>query len=102
MESPAYVSAWLGYAYGASGDRAHAMAEVEELKKGSAHGKVLPFNLALVYLGLGDRERALDYLEQAYASNSQGMVWLKEDRIFDPLHSEPRYVALMRKLRFTK
>jgi hypothetical protein len=57
-------------------------------------------NLALVYLGMGDREHALDCLEQAYASNSQWMGWLKEDRVFDTLHSEPRYVALMRKLRF--
>ena len=99
MGSPAFVTAFLGYAYGASGDRAHAMTEMEELKKGS-HGKVPPFNLALVYVGMGDRERALDYLEQAYASNSQWMGWLKEDRVFDTLHSEPRYVALMRKLRF--
>jgi hypothetical protein len=74
------------------------MAEMEELKKGS-HGKVLPFNLALVYLGMGDRQRALDYLEQAQASNSQWMAWLKEHRVFDTHHSEPRHVALMRKLR---
>jgi hypothetical protein len=74
------------------------MAEMEELKKGSL-GKVLPFNLALVYLGMGDRQRALDYLEQAQASNSQWMAWLKEHRVFDTHHSEPRYVALMRKLR---
>jgi hypothetical protein len=49
---------------------------------------------------MGDRQHALDYLEQAYASDSQWMGWLKEDRIFDTLHSEPRYVALMKKLRF--
>jgi tetratricopeptide (TPR) repeat protein len=100
MESPAFVSAFLGYAYGASGDRAHAMAEMEDLKKRSLHGHVLPFNLAIVYIGLGDRERALDYLERAYASDSQWLGWLKGDRIFDPLRSEPRFVALMRKLRF--
>ena len=50
--------------------------------------------------GLGDRERALDYLERAYAPDSQWMGWLKNDRIFDPLRSEPRFVALMRKLQF--
>jgi hypothetical protein len=55
-----------------------------------------------VYLGLGDRGRALDYLEQAYASDSQSMEWLKEEHVFDPLRSEPRYIALMKKLRFTK
>ena len=100
MGSPAFVTAWLGYAYGASGDRAHALAEIENLEKTSLHGHVLPFNLAIVYLGLGDRERALDYLEQAYASSSQWMGWLKGDRIFQPLRSEPRFVVLMRKLRF--
>jgi hypothetical protein len=51
-------------------------------------------------IGLGDRERALDYLERAYASDSQWMGWLKNDRMFDPPRSEPRFVALMRKLRF--
>jgi eukaryotic-like serine/threonine-protein kinase len=102
MESPAFVTAFLGYAYGASGDRTRAMAEIEDLKKGALHGYVLPFNLAIVYLGLGDRERALDYLERAYASSSQWMGWLKQDRMFDPLRSEPRFAALLRKLRFEK
>jgi len=100
MESPAFVSAFLAYAYGASGDRARATAEMQDLKKVSLNGQVLPFNLALVYTGLGDRQRALDYLEQAYASDSQWMGWLKKDRIFDPLRSEPRFVALLRKLKF--
>jgi hypothetical protein len=63
------------------------MAELEELKKAS-HGKVLPFNLVLVYLGLGDRQPALDHLEQAQASDSQWMGWLKEDRVFNTLHSD--------------
>ena len=78
------------------------MAELEELKKRSLRGEVLPFNLAVVYLGLGDRQRALDYLERAYAADSQWMGWLNKDRMFDPLRSEPRFVALMRKLRFAQ
>jgi serine/threonine-protein kinase len=102
LESPAFVTAWLAYAYGASGDRARALGEIEDLKRTSLHHHVLPFNLAIAYLGLGDYERALGYLEQAYASDSQWMGWLREDRIFDPLRSEPRYVALLRKLRFSK
>jgi tetratricopeptide (TPR) repeat protein len=100
MESPAFVTAWLAYAYGASGDRAQAMAELSDLKKISLRGEVLPFNLAIVHLGLGSRTLALDYLERAYATDSQWMGWLKMDRMFDPLRSEPRFVALMRKLRF--
>jgi TolB-like protein/class 3 adenylate cyclase len=99
-DSPAWSEAWLGYAYGASGDRAAAMAVIEEMNRNALHGYVPPFNLAIVYLGMGDHERALDYLEHAYSAHSQWLVWLKMDRIFDPLRKEPRFIALMKRLNF--
>lgn len=102
MEASPFVAAWLAYAYGASGDRNRAMAMLAELNKKSVHGYVPPFNLALVYLGMGDRAHALDGLENAYAAHSTWMVFLKLDKIFDPLRSEPRFIALMRKLNFEK
>ena len=97
-----FVTAYLAYAYGMSGDRTRAMATLGEIKRMSPGGQVAPFNLALVYLGLGDRTRTLDYLEQAYAASSEFLVWLKIDRIYDPLRSEPRFVALMKRLNFVK
>jgi adenylate cyclase len=102
LESPPYVAGWLGYAYGASGDRAKAMAVIEELNRKSLHGYVPPFNLAIVYLGMGDSARAMDYLEQAYSAHSQWLAWLKMDRTFDPLRKEPPFIALMKKLNFEK
>ena len=98
MESPPFVTAYLAFAYGAAGDREAAMIELAELKKISRDGKVLPFNLALVYLGLGDRARTLDNLERALAADSQMMPWIGRDPIFDPLRSEPRFVALLNKM----
>jgi TolB-like protein/Flp pilus assembly protein TadD len=102
MESPAFVTAWLAYAYGASGDRGSAMPELEDLGKKSLRGQVAPFSLALVYLRLGDHPRAMGYLEQAYAADSQWLGWLKLDHVFDPLRSEPRFAALLRKLGFER
>jgi eukaryotic-like serine/threonine-protein kinase len=102
LGGPPFVTACLAYAYGKSGDRARALAAVTELERISPRGRVAPFNLALVYLGLGDRTRTLDYLEQAYAANSEFLVWLKIDRIYDPLRSEPRFVALMQRLNFER
>jgi serine/threonine-protein kinase len=98
MESPPFVTAYLAFAYGAAGDREAAMIELAELKKISRDGKILPFNLALVYLGLGDRVRTLDNLERALAADSQMMPWIGRDPIFDPLRSEPRFAALLNKM----
>ncbi len=102
MESPPFVIAWLGYAYGAAGDRNAALATIEQLKKKSVNGYVPQFNLAMIHLGLGDRDRALDLLEQASAADSQWMMYLKIDHIFDSLRADPRFVALMKKCHFEK
>jgi TolB-like protein/Tfp pilus assembly protein PilF len=99
MEAPPFVTAFLAFAYGAAGDRTRALTTLADLKKMSPGGTVLPFNMALVNLGLGDRVRALDNLEQALAADSQMMAWLGQDRIFDPLRSEPRFGALLKRLR---
>jgi TolB-like protein/Flp pilus assembly protein TadD len=96
--SPPLVTAWLGYAYGATGDRPHAMALLDELKKKSVRGQIAPYNLAVLYLGVGDRTRALNELENAYAVHSPWIAYLKVDRIFDPLRSEPGFIALMKKI----
>jgi hypothetical protein len=78
------------------------LSTIEEMKKNSLHGYVPPFNLAIVYLGLGDRAQALDYLEKADAEDSQWLIYIGGDRVFDPLRSEPRFAALMRKRGFSK
>ena len=102
MGSPPFVTAYLAFAYGAAGDRAAAMTELEELKKISRDGRVLPFNLALVHLGLGDHTRALDYLEKALAADSQMMAWIGRDPIFEPLRSEPRFAKILEKMGVTR
>ena len=100
MESPPFVMAWLGYAYGAAGDRNSALTALEKLKEKSVNGYVPQFNLAMIYLGLSDLDRAMDLLEQARTADSQWMMYLKIDRIFDPLRGNPRFMELMKKCHF--
>ncbi len=100
MGAPPFVTAFLAYAYGAARDRDNATLALEALKSLSQGGRVLPFNLALHYLGLGDHARALDNLERALAADSQMMAWIGRDAIFDSLRSEPRFMALMQKMHF--
>lgn len=73
---------------------------MEDLKKISLEGVVTPFDNALVALGLGDNASAVSLLEQAYALDSQWLGWFRNDRVFDPLRSDPRLIPLLQKLGF--
>jgi len=101
MGAPPFATAYLAYAHGAAGDRDGAMRALAVLRTMSPGGEV-PFNLALVSLGLGDHARALDNLERALAGDSQMLAWLGRDAIFDPLRAEPRFQALLRRLNFVE
>jgi serine/threonine protein kinase/Tfp pilus assembly protein PilF len=85
----------LGRAYGKAGQRAEAERMLSELKARPQQGQYLsPFHLAMVYLGLGDKERALAELERAHEARSWYVTWLKTAPEFDPLRSEARFIAI--------
>ena len=102
MDSPPYVAGWLGYAYAKSGERTKAEATITELNQTSSRRYVSAYLTAIIYLGLGDKQRALDGLEKAYEARDWFLLSLKMNRAFDPLRSEPRFIALTKKLNFEK
>jgi len=59
---------------------------------------VSPVELATLYIGLGDNQRALDWTERAYAERRGWVAYLKVHPIVDPLRNEPRFKALVEKL----
>ena len=59
-----------------------------------------PVTVALVYYGLGDKERAFDWLERAYRDRHEGVLFLGRDPLYDSLRSEPRFQDLVRRLNF--
>ncbi len=70
---------------------------MEERAGGDARGWN-SWNLALTYTGLGEREQALDWLEQAYKEHASTFILLKITPAFDTLRSEPRFQALLEKM----
>jgi adenylate cyclase len=102
MDPIPYYVAWLGYAYAAAGERRKAQAIIVELEQASSKQWVSPFATALIYLGLGEKRQALDGLEKAYDARSQWLTLLKVDKMFDPLRSDPRFIALQKKVGLDK
>ena len=61
---------------------------------------VSPVHLATIYIGLGERERALSALEQAYQEHDPYMIYVKVAPTLESLQSEPRFQALLRGMNF--
>jgi serine/threonine-protein kinase len=87
---------YMGYALAKSGRRAEAETILKELRLTKEY--VSPAELAVLYVGLGDKEGALAALEEAYADHDLQMQFLKIDPHYDDLRSEPRFRDLMRKV----
>ncbi len=89
----------LAYAYAVSGNKAEARKLLDHLKAMSEHSYVAPFNIAVVYLGLGDKEQAFVWLDQALKQRSYYLaVALPTSGCLDSIRSDPRFVDLLRRV----
>lgn len=86
----------LGHLYARMGRKQDAEKVLQELLSRKTY--VPPYNLATVYMGLGQKEQALTYLEKAYADRSLLLMFVGADPEFESLHSEPRFTALAGKV----
>lgn len=90
-----------GHAYAVSGKRAEAQEVLAELKELSKSRYVPPFDIALIYVGMGDKPQALKWLETAYEDHSFRLTWIKVWPQFDSLREEPRFQDLLRRMHLT-
>ena len=91
--------ALLAHAYAVAGRAPEARAIVAELRAASETRYVSRYALAAIHVGLGEHERALDLLEEAYHARDRGMVWMAVSPRLDPLRAEPRFQDLIRRMR---
>jgi len=87
-----------GYAYGVAGRRQDALRLLAQMEERSRREYVAPSARALIYVGLGDNEQALSWLERGYAELDWRLLYLKADPLFDSLRSEPRFLAILRRM----
>jgi len=88
----------LRLAFDSGGRKGAAEWLLNHAKSDNVKGYVSPLALALAYAQTENRDETLKYLEQAYAEHSSQLVFLQNTPIFDFVHSEPRYRALVTKM----
>jgi len=95
-----FVKTLLGYVYGATGNQAKAQVILNGLIETSKEGYVPSIAFANIYIGLGDNDNAISWLEKAYEERSNFLIYLNTNPIYDPLRLDPRFVELVKKMGF--
>jgi serine/threonine protein kinase/tetratricopeptide (TPR) repeat protein len=90
----------LGYSYAVSGRKAEAMKVVSDLKQLSEQKYVSPYHTALIYVGLGQKNQAFEWLNKVIGKPDIFLVHLNSEPRFDSLRSDPRFPALLKKMGF--
>ena len=92
---------WLaGYAYAKTGRRREALATLERFNALAKTQYVEPYNVALIYVALADKDKAFAELEKALAERDWSMPFLQVDPFWEPLHDDPRFQNLLRRIGF--
>jgi adenylate cyclase len=95
--TPSFLAA-MGHAYAASGRRDEALKILSELKQMSGNKYVGPYDLAILYTGLGEKDKAFEQLDKAIEERSGWVIYLNVEPFFDPLRSDPRYKSLLKRI----
>lgn len=93
------AQAFLAHAYAAIGKKAEAEKLLRDLELKSKDSYVSPYILATVYAGLGEKDKAIQFLQKAYDERSLEISSnLKADLRLDNLRSDPRFQDLARRI----
>jgi TolB-like protein/Tfp pilus assembly protein PilF len=93
-----YALGHLGYVYARTGQRAAAEKLIAQLERTVRQTGIGRYEIALIYVGLGDKDHAFQWLEEAYREHDVGLVYLKVDPCLDPLRTDPRFGNSLRRV----
>jgi tetratricopeptide (TPR) repeat protein len=92
------TAALLAHAYAVSGNKREAQVILDDLLEHLSQRYVSPYHIATVYVGLGNKVRALKWLETAFNDRQNMLILLKHDPRMDNLRSDPRFGELLRRI----
>jgi tetratricopeptide (TPR) repeat protein len=88
----------LAQLYAVSGQREEAQNLIDDVKRNKLVTEQIHRGLALVYAALGGIDTAFNCLEESYEEHEESILSLKVDPKMDPLRSDPRFLALLKKI----
>ncbi|HEY5992344.1 MAG TPA: tetratricopeptide repeat protein [Candidatus Udaeobacter sp.] len=99
LDDDPFALAVLGQAYARAGQRDEAQKILARLREEAKSRYVSAYGVALMFIGLGDKEQAMDALERAFREGAgNDLNAIKVDPILDDLRGQPRFEALAQKI----
>ena len=92
------MDAALGLAYAVSGKKAETMKLAEAFKAAAKKRYIPPTYFGMLFAGLGDKDKAMMWLEKAYDDRADGLTWLNVEPMLDEVRSDPRFQILIRRI----
>ena len=96
MDSEPEALAQVGHAYAAAGRTADARTVLRQLTQQSRNRYISPYNFAVLYTGLGERDEAFRWLQKVEQDRSEWFAAVNVDPRLDALHSDPRFAGILR------
>ena len=97
VEAECEAASSRGFAYGMAGKRTEAQAILNQIDTLSKRRYVSPLYFAIVYAGLKDNDKAIEYLNKAFEARHPGLVLIRIEPMFDGLRNDERYQALIKR-----
>jgi TolB-like protein/Flp pilus assembly protein TadD len=88
----------LGYAYGVAGKREEAQEILDEVIERSRQEYFSPLFIAIIYTGMGNKDKAFEWVDKAYKDRDPTLYPLKTVAILGSLHSDPRFTVMLKKM----
>ena len=88
----------LGHAYAIAGQKSKAQQILSEMEARTKQEPISSYQFALIFAGLGEKDKAFAALEKAFRERSTLLTYVKMDARFDPLRSDPRFADLLRRM----
>ncbi|MGA7381932.1 MAG: tetratricopeptide repeat protein [Terriglobales bacterium] len=92
------MRAALACTFGAAGRTKEAIQILDDLTKLAKQKYVAPYFFAGIHIGLGENDRAIEYLEKSYEEHSHWLIYLHIDPSMDGLRDNPRFQDLLRRV----
>jgi serine/threonine protein kinase/Tfp pilus assembly protein PilF len=98
LESTPHLKGVLAFHYARGGRKDDARKLLQDLQEQEKVRYVAPYWIAMIYVGLDEKDKAFEWFEKAYQERSWFLIFIKMDPLMDSVRSDPRYLSLIRRI----